>query len=64
MKTLYHFGAEGGLRYVLAEFLDDVVVNVCFQQGLADLAHGVRYVRLGNSAPAGKRPKDRVKFFS
>jgi len=63
MEALYDLGAEGRLRNVLAELLDDTVVNVGFQQGLAHLAHGIRDIRLGNPPPAGKRLKDRVKFF-
>ena len=63
MKALYHLSAKCGLCNVLAECLDDIVVNVRLEEGLSDLPHGVRDIRLGNSPPAGKRPEDRVKFF-
>jgi len=46
MEAFYDLGAECRLRNVLAELLDDVVVNVSFQQGLAHLSHGFRDVRL------------------
>ena len=53
MEALNDLGAQGRLLDVLAELLDDVVVNVRFQQGLADLSHGVRDIGLGNPAPTG-----------
>ena len=40
-KAFDHLGSESGLLHVLAELLDDMVIYIRFQQGLADLAHCV-----------------------
>ena len=34
-------GVAPGLCNILAELLYDVVVNICFQKGLADISHGI-----------------------
>ena len=52
MEGFYYLGAEGGLSYVFNELLDDLVVDVCFEQGLANLAHGVGDVGFSDTASA------------
>jgi len=58
METLNYLGADSSLLDVLAELLDDLVIDICLQEGLADIVHSIADVRLGDSAPARKRPED------
>ena len=63
MEALDHLGPDRLFPHVLGELLDDVIVHVGFEQGLADVVHGVGDVGLGNPPPAGERPEDRIEFF-
>ena len=63
MEALDDLGPDRLIPHVLAELLDDVVVDVGFQQRLADVVHGVGDVGLGDPPPPGQRPKHRIEFF-
>jgi len=58
VEALYDLGSDGGLCDIRAELLYDVVVDVGFQEGLADIAHSIGDVGLGDSTSAGQRPED------
>jgi hypothetical protein len=63
MEAFYDFCTDGGLLDVLAELLYDVVADVGLEEGLADVAHGVGDVGLGDSSSARQGAEDGVKFF-
>ena len=55
--------AEGLLHHVVAELLDDLVVDVRLQQGRADLAHRLADVVLGDPPAAGHLAEDVAELF-
>ena len=63
MQTLYHLSTDSRIGNILAEFLYHIVMDVSLQKRLADIAHSIGDVRLGDSASARERLKNRVKFF-
>ena len=52
MQALNDLGADGGLGNFFAEVLYYMVVNISFQQRLSHIAHRVRDIGFGDSAPA------------
>jgi hypothetical protein len=63
VETFDYLSTNGGLGDILAELLDDIVVDIGFEQGFADFVHSVGDVCLGDTAPARERPEERIKFF-
>ena len=63
VEALDHLGAQRGFAHVFAELLDDVVVDVGFEQGFAHVPHRVGNVGLGDPTATGQRFEDRIEFF-
>jgi hypothetical protein len=61
-EALHHLRADGARLDLLDELLDDLVVDVGFEQRQAHLAHGGVDIALGQLAFAGKAVKDTLQF--